>query len=471
MVTLDRYYYMSLDEQGKVAYKTIYSAIVSFLPSVNIKNLKDADIKGIIDGVLLDNPHLFYLDLRGYTYYKSLSGITLSFSYLCTEKEMKCIKENIEKTVREFLGFANLINMSDYQKEICIHDYLCRNIKYDITCIDNSVGNMLSHTIWGVFLEKKGVCDGISKAFKYLCNAVGIKCIVAKGQADDGNVENHAWNIVKIEEQAYQVDVTWDLNKYNGEKCVYQYFNLPDEMMYIDHKPNYKYPKCSSTIYTYLLREKQVFYNKENFIEYVTNCLLHRIRVIDYRLVLGNTKKSLSNIVEECFSEAVQKAYVSNVIVQMELNSAQSCGRLYLSYKNGNDMHSSSYEEFNYDLLDGHGFEYFCADLLRYNGFENVRVTSGSGDFGVDILCEYKSISYAVQCKCYSNTVGNKAVQEIFSGKAFYNCGKAVVITNSYFTAAAEETARMTGVELWDRGRLNELYRVACSRGFKPQKY
>ena len=122
-------------------------------------------------------------------------------------------------------------------------------------------------------------------------------------------------------------------------------------------------------------------------------------------------------------------------------------------------------------MLDGHAFEYFCADLLKYNGFEHIQVTSGSGDFGVDILCEYKSVSYAIQCKCYANTVGNKAVQEIFSGKVFYHCEKAVVITNNYFTAAAEETARLTNVELWDRGRLNELYHIARKNGYFPQKY
>ena len=53
----------------------------------------------------------------------------------------------------------------------------------------------------------------------------------------------------------------------------------------------------------------------------------------------------------------------------------------------------------------------------------------------------------------------------------FYHCEKAVVITNNYFTAAAEETARVTGVELWDRGRLKELYRIALSNGFGTQRY
>ncbi len=40
------------------------------------------------------------------------------------------------------------------------------------------------------------------------------------------------------------------------------------------------------------------------------------------------------------------------------------------------------------DYMDGHDFEYWCADLLRHNGFSNVRVTQGSGDQGVDILAQ-----------------------------------------------------------------------------------
>ena len=52
---------------------------------------------------------------------------------------------------------------------------------------------------------------------------------------------------------------------------------------------------------------------------------------------------------------------------------------------------------------------------------------------------------------------GNKAVQEAFSGKAYYNCMVAVVFTNNHYTAAAIETARVTNVMLWDREKLIEF--------------
>ena len=128
-------------------------------------------------------------------------------------------------------------------------------------------------------------------------------------------------------------------------------------------------------------------------------------------------------------------------------------------------------DQIDFDSLDGHSFEYFCADILLYNGFTNIQVTQGSGDFGVDILCFLNGIAYAIQCKCYSSTVGNKSVQEVYSGKTYYNCQKAIVITNNYFTPAAEETARMTNVELWDRHRLKEMVLIAYKNGYIPKKY
>lgn len=111
----------------------------------------------------------------------------------------------------------------------------------------------------------------------------------------------------------------------------------------------------------------------------------------------------------------------------------------------------------NYDSLDGIQFEHFCADILKRNGFDDVNVTQGSGDYGVDILARKNKLKYAIQCKCYSSNVGNKAVQEAFSGKAYYNADIAAVMTNMYFTPHAIETATKTGVMLWDRTKLDKM--------------
>lgn len=111
----------------------------------------------------------------------------------------------------------------------------------------------------------------------------------------------------------------------------------------------------------------------------------------------------------------------------------------------------------NYDAMEGHQFEYFCADIMKQNGYINVEVTQGSGDHGIDILAEKDSISYAVQCKCYSSNIGNAAVQQAHTGKSLYHKDIAVVLTNRYFTPQAKEEAAALGVKLWDRDKLNSM--------------
>lgn len=110
--------------------------------------------------------------------------------------------------------------------------------------------------------------------------------------------------------------------------------------------------------------------------------------------------------------------------------------------------------------MDGYAFEYYCAALLIQNGYDNVEVTKGSGDQGIDILAYKDGIKYGIQCKCYSSDVGNKAVQEAFAGKTFYNCHVAVVLTNQHFTKSAKELAKSNQVLLWDREKLDDLIKT-----------
>lgn len=122
------------------------------------------------------------------------------------------------------------------------------------------------------------------------------------------------------------------------------------------------------------------------------------------------------------------------------------------------------------DGMDGHAFEYFCADLLRKNDFTDVSVTKGSGDQGVDILATKGGVKYAIQCKNYASSLGNTPVQEVSAGKIFYNCHVGVVLTNSTFTSSATSLANATGVLLWDRNVLSELMKVECTNKEKQEK-
>lgn len=106
---------------------------------------------------------------------------------------------------------------------------------------------------------------------------------------------------------------------------------------------------------------------------------------------------------------------------------------------------------------DGFSFEDTITDLLELIGYQYVQRTSYSGDYGVDIIAYDKQDKIAIQCKRYSGRVSLKAVQEVHSGMNYYNCDKAMVITNCTFTKSAIELAEKCNVILVDEEDLREL--------------
>ena len=115
------------------------------------------------------------------------------------------------------------------------------------------------------------------------------------------------------------------------------------------------------------------------------------------------------------------------------------------------DTDKMQYQIKNFDYMDGYEFETFCSDILVKFGYTNVTVTQSSADQGIDVLAEKDGVRFAIQCKHYSGTVGNKAVQEAYSGCKFYDCHVPVVMTNSHFTDSAKQLAEKNNVLLWDR--------------------
>ena len=110
---------------------------------------------------------------------------------------------------------------------------------------------------------------------------------------------------------------------------------------------------------------------------------------------------------------------------------------------------------------DGFEFEHRCAAFLKTKGYRKVSVTPPSGDQGIDVIAYKSGVKYGIQCKYYSAPVGNKAVQEAYSGARFYDCDRAVVMTNHTFTKAARELADKLEVELWEH----------CSPGRETGKF
>lgn len=101
-------------------------------------------------------------------------------------------------------------------------------------------------------------------------------------------------------------------------------------------------------------------------------------------------------------------------------------------------------------------YENMCGGELTKLGWK-VTFTPTSGDNGADVIATRGPNTLVLQCKLYSSPVGNRAVQEVYSAKAYYGANKAVVVTNAGYTRSAIDTARKLGVMLVHHSDLRDI--------------
>ena len=111
------------------------------------------------------------------------------------------------------------------------------------------------------------------------------------------------------------------------------------------------------------------------------------------------------------------------------------------------------------DLMTGYEFEEFVGELFSDMGYLTT-ITKSSGDQGIDIIAEKNNVSFGIQAKKYTGSVGNKAVQETVAGLNHYGLKRGIVLTTSHFTKSAIQLAESNDILLWDRDKLIELIKT-----------
>lgn len=137
-------------------------------------------------------------------------------------------------------------------------------------------------------------------------------------------------------------------------------------------------------------------------------------------------------------------------------------------------------EEHSIDLisiiqnLTPSGFEKLCKRLLTEIGINEIVITGGTGDQGIDgkgivKLNDVVSLNIVFQCKRYKETVSPHHVRD-FRGAMQGRGEKGLIITTGRFTKEAKNEANRDGVtpiELIDGDRLIELFEK-YRLGLKP---
>ena len=286
----NRYLYKQLSSSEKLIYSKLYdnienlktgtykiefgNAFKDILEQENGTNKLQEYYQTAIEAFTYDNPDIFFLDVT--KMYINIETITKLFStkynvYITNAQDPTYLadyfksKEQIDKCQKEIENIkeqilANIENESDFEKVKYIHDYLIDNIEYEQTFIEPNIYN-----IYGALVSKTCVCEGYAKALQYLLNEVELENVIVTGTAtnNDGKTESHAWNYVKIDDEWYAIDTTWDDPIIVGggkltDKIKYRYFLKGSSTMSKNHFISAKFtadgqdfevPKLSITDY------------------------------------------------------------------------------------------------------------------------------------------------------------------------------------------------------------------------------
>ena len=92
-------------------------------------------------------------------------------------------------------------------------------------------------------------------------------------------------------------------------------------------------------------------------------------------------------------------------------------------------------------------YEGFCAMQLQKAGWD-TRTTVASGDQGADVIAKQAGKTLVVQCKLYSGSIGNDAVQQVMAAKTFQSAQIAAVVSNQPYTRSAKQLAATSRVYL-----------------------
>lgn len=213
-----------------------------------------------IEALTYENPEFFYLDVTSmYLNIEELSALIIGKrfnvyidkgkkeSYLSEGLSSKEDVERCEKEIEQVTNsiLAQIDGKSDYEKIKIVHDYLVDTVEYESTLMLHNIYDM-----YGALVSKKSVCEGYAKAFQYLMNKAGIENIITIGTATNskGKKENHAWNYVKLEDNWYAVDVTWDDpvvvgGREQSKESRYRYFLIGSNKLFKNHTESLKFTK------------------------------------------------------------------------------------------------------------------------------------------------------------------------------------------------------------------------------------
>ena len=306
---MEPFYYNRMDKERQAVYRAMQQGLLSLADSFQIPRIDGHALSDIFFELRLDHPEIFWVSSFKYRYFADSPNLIFIPEYLFEKSKIKdhqkAMKARVEKLARP------AAKLSELEKEKYIHDFICENIHYD------KLKKPYSHEIIGPLTQGVGVCEGIAKAVKLLCDELGIWCIVALSEAnpEKGIKYRHAWNVVRIDGTYYHLDATFDNTLSKDDTIRYDYVNLADKQIFRDHEPViWKVPACTDNDHFYY-REKKVSWTTMDEVRNRTRQAVKKNKILLFHWRGGYlTKEVLKELLDVFHEEAKAKekqAYVS----------------------------------------------------------------------------------------------------------------------------------------------------------------
>ena len=201
---MEPFYYNHMDKERQAVYRAMQQGLLSLADSFQIPRIDGHALSDIFFELRLDHPEIFWVSSFKYRYFADSPNLIFIPEYLFEKSKIKDHQKAMNARVEKLARPA--AKLPELEKEKYIHDFICENIHYD------KLKKPYSHEIIGPLGHGVGVCEGIAKSVKILCDALGIWCMIALcgNNPEKGIKYRHTWNIVKIGKTCYHLDATFD---------------------------------------------------------------------------------------------------------------------------------------------------------------------------------------------------------------------------------------------------------------------
>lgn len=275
LIEFTKFYYHALSSEKKRIYRELYDGFKEKRKTIDIHadrtKISAEDIGEIAIHVYNDTPSFYYLDTQMYTWSETHFGYRYAQKYIYSDGQIDVFDRKIKTVVADFRNRYITPGMTEYQRVKAVHDYLVKNTVYDHEALAEGRYVSEAFNVIGALLKRKAVCWGIACGFKLLCDYCQIKSFVVIGDTipHQENV-GHAWNMVKIDEETYHVDATWDIKEKGAISFCYDYFNLDDNLIKMDHTwQSELYPACTAVRQNFYYRNRLYVKSLEELSAYI----------------------------------------------------------------------------------------------------------------------------------------------------------------------------------------------------------